>query len=78
MYGGGGGGRGELGIPGGKLTRKTALLAVGEARTAVKLSSPLASVFTLIVQKLCESRGGRLPGLSVLASLLVSVDVKLY
>ena len=30
-----------------------------------------------IVQGLCESRGGR-PGLSVLTSLLVSVDVKLY
>ena len=30
----------------------------------------------LIVQELCESRGGR-PGLSVLTSLLVSVDVKL-
>ena len=32
---------------------------------------------TFIVQELCESRGGR-PGLSVLTSLLVSVDVKLY
>ena len=32
---------------------------------------------SLIVQELCESRGGR-PGLSVLTSLLVSVDVKLY
>ena len=31
----------------------------------------------LIVQELCESRGSR-PGLSVLTSLLVSVDVKLY
>ena len=31
----------------------------------------------LIVQELCESRGGR-PGLSVLTSLLVSVDVKNY
>ena len=31
---------------------------------------------TLIVQELCESRGGR-HGLSVLTSLLVSVDVKL-
>ena len=31
----------------------------------------------LIVQELCESRGGR-PGLAVLTSLLVSVDVKLY
>ena len=29
-----------------------------------------------IVQELCESRGGR-PGLSVLTSLLVSVDVKI-
>ena len=33
--------------------------------------------FVFIVQELCESRGGR-PGLSVLTSLLVSVDVKLY
>ena len=30
-----------------------------------------------IVQELCESRGGR-PGLSVITSLLVSVDVKIY
>ena len=34
-------------------------------------------VTKIIVQELCESRGGR-PGLSVLTSLLVSVDVKLY
>ena len=41
---------------------------------------PCASSFpflVLIVQELCESRGGR-PGLSVLTSLLVSVDVKNY
>ena len=31
----------------------------------------------VIVQELCESRDGR-PGLSVLTSLLASVDVKLY
>ena len=31
----------------------------------------------IIVQEVCESRGGR-PGLSVLTSLLVSVDVKNY
>ena len=31
----------------------------------------------IIVQELCESRGGR-PELSVLTSLLVSVDVKNY
>ena len=36
-----------------------------------------SSANTHIVQELCESRGGR-PGLSVLTSLLVSVDVKLY
>ena len=30
-----------------------------------------------VVQELCESRGGR-PGLSVLTSLPVFVDVKLY
>ena len=33
--------------------------------------------FQVIVQELCESRGGH-PGLSVLTSLLVSVDVKNY
>ena len=34
-------------------------------------------IFCIIVQQLCESRGGP-PGLSVLTTLLVSVDVKLY
>ena len=37
----------------------------------------LLYVLVVIVQELCESRGGR-PGLSVLTSLLVSVDVKNY
>ena len=36
-----------------------------------------APALSQIVQELCESRGGR-PGLSVLTSLLVSVNVKLY
>ena len=36
-----------------------------------------SALFTVIVQELCESQGGR-PGLFVLTSLLVSVDVKLY
>ena len=31
----------------------------------------------VIVQELCESRGGR-PGLSILTSLLASVDIKIY
>ena len=38
---------------------------------------PLFRAQELIVQELCESRGGR-PGLSVLTSRLVSVDVKIY
>ena len=38
---------------------------------------PTRAPKTNIVQELCESRGGR-PGLSVLTSLLVSVDVKNY
>ena len=37
----------------------------------------IRSTRVFIVQELCESRGGR-PGLSVLTSLLVSVDVKIY
>ena len=40
-----------------------------------KLYSSFISLF--IVQELCESRGGR-PELSVLTSLLASVDVKIY
>ena len=35
------------------------------------------NMFVCIVQELCESRGGH-PGLSVLTSLVVSVDVKIY
>ena len=40
-------------------------------------SSPSHKRAELIVQELCESRGG-CPGLSVLTSRLVSVDVKIY
>ena len=42
-----------------------------------KLLKPVRWAGSVIVQELCESRGGR-PGLSVLTSLLVSVDVKIY
>ena len=45
-----------------------------EAAEAFKWPCPFTNV---IVQELCESGGGR-PGLSVLTSLLVSVDVKIY
>ena len=34
-------------------------------------------LISFIVQELCESRGGH-PGLSILTSFLVSVDVKIY
>ena len=47
------------------------LPATGRCRAAVQ------KTLLYIVQELCESRGGR-PGMSVLTSLLVSVDVKLY
>ena len=57
------------------------------AHTSRQLSAPSCSTRAIqkcltfnkkiIVQELCESQGGR-PGLSVLTSLLVSVDVKIY
>ena len=47
-------------------------------RLSVLFISKKGMAFSVsIVQELCESRGGR-PGLSVLTSLLVSVDVKLH
>ena len=45
--------------------------------TSEVLKLPRWARCVLIVQELCESGGGR-PGLSVLTSLLVSVDVKNY
>ena len=45
--------------------------------TSEDIKHQLITEVTHIVQELCESRGGR-PGLSVLTSLLVSVDVKIY
>ena len=50
------------------------LLDSGEKRYIKALN---INIYAFIFQELCESRGGR-PGLSVLTSLLVSVDVKLY
>ena len=47
----------------------------GSAWTCVSLSGMYQP--QVLVQELCESQGGH-PGLSVLTSLLVSVDVKLY
>ena len=42
-----------------------------------RINTCVSPTSLIIVQELCESRGGR-PGLSVLTSLLVSVDVKIY
>ena len=44
---------------------------------SVSIKIPITLKGTLIVQELCESRGDR-PGLSVLTSLLASVNVKIY
>ena len=44
---------------------------------AIAVFCRMRGKYLTTVQELCESRGGR-PGLSVLTSLLVSVDVKLY
>ena len=60
--GGGGRGEGEGGVCKGKLPEKQ-----------LKFNVALRPFFR--AQELCESRGGR-PGLSVLTSLMVSVDVK--
>ena len=49
----------------------------GGATGGTSIKKEEKKTYTLIVQELCESRGGR-PGLSVLTSLLVSVDVKIY
>ena len=47
------------------------------AATKFQLKTQLKTTLFLIVQELCETRGGR-PELSVRTSILVSVDVKLY
>ena len=54
-------------------------VSVGQRRFPCGPAKSSLHVLTadFIVQELCESRGGR-PGLSVLTSLLVSVDVKNY
>ena len=66
-----------------KLLCKTSAITVHILCTPVN-SVPVINVIRshlhssgLIVQELCESRGGH-PGQSVLTSLLVSVDVKNY
>ena len=52
--------------------------AIDKRMRRVQVPSREVNVSSLVlVQELCESRGGR-PGLSVLTNLLVSVDVKLY
>ena len=67
--------------PWGRVARHPPRPATGP-QPCVGPPSPPSSVhssyqYPFIVQELCESRGGR-PGLSVLTSLLVSVDVKIY
>ena len=62
------------------LLRKSAVNAVSNLMFyAQSISTVISGRLRMqnVVQELCESRGGR-PGLSVLTSLLVSVDVKNY
>ena len=54
---------------------KHQLIIISFKRTLIYFNTD--TQYALIVEELCESRGGR-PGLSVLTSLLVSVDVKIY
>ena len=57
---------------------RTALLKAGQTIIiTIYIYMYMYTQGRFIVQEVCESRGGR-PGLSVLTSLLVSVDVKLY
>ena len=58
-------------------TRWRTCLVHGEMSTSAVMTERYCLWGRLIVQELCESRGGR-PGMSVLTSLLVSVDVKNY
>ena len=53
-------------------------LLTGQSQVSEHFKTPVTRLqFGFIVQELCESRGGR-PELSVLTSLLASVDVKIY
>ena len=58
-------------------TRDTSSLSLISRTVSVDVKHHVYFTSSNIVQELCESRGGH-PGLSVLTSLLVSMDVKLY
>ena len=55
----------------------TDMYLIFNTQSTMTVISGWHSLWKCIVQELCESRGGH-PGLSILTSLLVSVDVKLY
>ena len=65
------------GQPTGTALSCTVLCLSLQLAVCLQTLKPVRWAGSVIVQELCESRGGR-PGLSVLTSLLVSVDVKLY
>ena len=58
-------------------TQQKTRITYGNSHLVWKVLKLVYLWWNYIVQELCESRGGR-PGLPVLTSLLVSVDVKIY
>ena len=61
----------------GLLTKGERINCHTSSKCSIRPHTASIAFLSHIVQELCESRGGH-PGLSVLTSLLVSVDVKLY
>ena len=66
-----------MAVRGCTVSERTCSVPFSTTQLQDSISYALGKAHISIVQELCESGGGR-PGLSVLTSLLVSVDVKLY
>ena len=60
-----------------RMLENVAMTLCTPENSAIQKLSIMPVTSFIIVQELYESRGGR-PGLSILTSLLASVDVKIY
>ena len=67
----------DIRCPGGLLVKNRSVVPRKCGSGIVSSGSWVSQTPDIIVQELCESCGGR-PGLSVLTSLLASVDVKIF